>query len=114
LGIHQGIIKQPVAVTVDASNWNDYKSGVMSNCSQSLNHAALLVGVINQVWKIKNQWAFRGAKMVSSVLLQVTLVESAFVLASFHIADSCQFKSSLIIYRLIFTFLNLRIQSKDP
>jgi cathepsin L len=56
LGIQQGIIKQPVAVTVDASNWNDYKSGVMSNCGQSLNHAALLVGVINQVWKIKNQW----------------------------------------------------------
>jgi C1A family cysteine protease len=55
-GLYDGIAKQPVAITVDAQNWNDYKSGVFSNCGQRLNHAALLVGVINGVWKIKNEW----------------------------------------------------------
>lgn len=53
-GLQTGISKQPIAITVDAENWNDYKSGVFDKCGQRLNHAALLVGVINGVWKIKN------------------------------------------------------------
>lgn len=50
------ITHQPVSVTVDASNWAMYKSGVFSNCSNRLNHAGLLVGLLNGVWKIKNSW----------------------------------------------------------
>jgi C1A family cysteine protease len=43
-------------VTVDATNWSPYKSGVFSNCGASINHAVLLVGVAGGAWKIKNSW----------------------------------------------------------
>jgi len=51
----------PVAVAVDASNWSSYKSGVFSNCGQSLNHGVLLVGFnnIDQSWIVKNSWGTR-------------------------------------------------------
>lgn len=50
------ITSSPLSVTVDASNWSSYKSGVLANCGTSINHAVLLVGVINGAWKIKNSW----------------------------------------------------------
>ena len=55
-GLASGIQSQPISVTVDASNWSSYRSGVFSNCGKSINHAVLLVGVISNNWKIKNSW----------------------------------------------------------
>jgi hypothetical protein len=55
-GLTSGIAAHPLAVTVDATNWSPYKSGVFSNCQASINHAVLLVGVVGGSWKIKNSW----------------------------------------------------------
>jgi len=56
-GLQSGINSSPISVTVDATNWSPYKSGVFSNCGASINHAVLLVGVDgSNVWKIKNSW----------------------------------------------------------
>lgn len=52
----QGIQDRPISVAVDASNWVNYKSGLFSNCGTNINYAALLVGVIGGVWKVKNSW----------------------------------------------------------
>jgi len=52
----EAIMKQPVSVTVDATNWATYRSGIFSNCSTRLNHAGVLVGLINGAWKVKNSW----------------------------------------------------------
>ena len=43
-------------MTVDATNWSSYKSGVFTNCATKINHAVLLVGVVGGNWKIKNSW----------------------------------------------------------
>jgi len=43
-------------VTVDASKWSSYRSGVFNTCGTSINHAVLLVGVVGGSWKIKNSW----------------------------------------------------------
>ncbi|CAD8101374.1 unnamed protein product [Paramecium sonneborni] len=46
-----------VTVSVDASSWQFYKSGILTQCGTSLNHGALLVGVTNDgVWTLKNTW----------------------------------------------------------
>lgn len=50
------IAVQPIAVAVDATNWSKYSSGVFSNCSTTINHAVLLVGIVSSNWKIKNSW----------------------------------------------------------
>lgn len=50
------LASQPVSVTVDATNWAIYRSGVFSNCGKNLNHAVLLVGITNGVWRAKNSW----------------------------------------------------------
>ena len=55
-GLQSSINNSPVSVTVDASKWSSYRSGVFSNCGTSINHAVLLVGVISGNWKIKNSW----------------------------------------------------------
>ena len=55
-GLQNGISSTPISVTVDATNWSGYKSGVFSNCKTSINHAVLLVGFVNGAYKIKNSW----------------------------------------------------------
>ena len=55
-GLTSGINGSPVSVTVDATNWSSYRSGVFTNCNASINHAVLLVGVVGGNWKIKNSW----------------------------------------------------------
>lgn len=48
---------QPTGVSVDASNWSHYKSGVFNNCGTSTNHAVLAVGWDSEGnWIIKNSW----------------------------------------------------------
>lgn len=56
-GLTSGINSGPISVTVDATNWSPYRSGVFNNCAVSINHAVLLVGVVGGNWKIKNSWA---------------------------------------------------------
>jgi C1A family cysteine protease len=56
-GMMSAITGRPLSITVDATNWSPYKSGVFSNCGASINHAVLLVGTdATGVWKVKNSW----------------------------------------------------------
>jgi len=55
-GLQNAIQGKPVSVTVDASVWSKYSSGVLTSCGTSINHAVLLVGIVGGNWKIKNSW----------------------------------------------------------
>jgi cathepsin L len=51
----------PVAVSVAASEWSDYESGVFDGCSTSgagtdIDHAVMLVGYDSESWIIRNSW----------------------------------------------------------
>eukprot|EP00660_Eupelagonema_oceanica_P013808 gene13808-6747_t len=48
----------PVAIGVDASAWQSYRSGILSNCGgRSLDHGVTIVGYESgSYWKIKNSW----------------------------------------------------------
>jgi C1A family cysteine protease len=48
---------RPVGVSVDATNWSPYKSGIFNNCKANLDHDVLLVGATDSYWKIKNSWS---------------------------------------------------------
>ena len=55
----------PIAITVDASSWSNYESGVFNGCNQThpeLDHAVVLVGYGNDInlgdyWLIRNSWS---------------------------------------------------------
>lgn len=55
-GLGKLIAQRPISVAVDVSNWASYKSGVFSDCSTKMNAMALLVGVVEGNWKVKNSW----------------------------------------------------------
>jgi C1A family cysteine protease len=50
----------PLSICVDASSWNSYKSGVLTNCGHSLDHCVQLVGMdldaSTPYWKVRNSW----------------------------------------------------------
>lgn len=50
-----------ISIGVDATTWNTYQGGIMSNCGKgtSINHAVQLVGVDTEsgYWKIRNSWS---------------------------------------------------------
>eukprot|EP00420_Gonyaulax_spinifera_P036775 CAMPEP_0197884472 /NCGR_PEP_ID=MMETSP1439-20131203/10911_1 /TAXON_ID=66791 /ORGANISM="Gonyaulax spinifera, Strain CCMP409" /LENGTH=147 /DNA_ID=CAMNT_0043504205 /DNA_START=29 /DNA_END=470 /DNA_ORIENTATION=+ len=56
--------KGPVVISVDASPWGEYKSGIFTDCSinATVNHAVLLVGYGRDekynldYWLIRNSW----------------------------------------------------------
>lgn len=50
------LVSRPLAVAVDASNWDPYQSGVFNNCGSSVNHGVLVVGVKSGFWLIKNSF----------------------------------------------------------
>jgi hypothetical protein len=50
------LMKQPIAVTVDATNWAPYKAGIFSNCKSSLNHIVLLTAMADEYWRCRNSW----------------------------------------------------------
>jgi cathepsin L len=55
----KAIVIGPVAVSVDASAWSKYETGVFNGCNQSnpdINHLVLLVGYDDQAWIIRNSW----------------------------------------------------------
>lgn len=56
-GLAAAIALRPVGVSVDATNWSHYSSGIFSNCKTSLDHDVLLVGLSSSSWKIKNSWS---------------------------------------------------------
>jgi C1A family cysteine protease len=43
-------------VCVDASNWSQYRGGILSTCGTSTNHAVTAFGYDNGFWLIKNSW----------------------------------------------------------
>lgn len=52
----------PISIAVDATSWQTYTSGIMTNCqSDQLDHGVLLVGMgtsgSQQYWIIKNSWS---------------------------------------------------------
>jgi len=52
----------PISIAVDASSWQTYTGGIMSNCqSNQLDHGVLIVGLgvsgSEQYWIVKNSWA---------------------------------------------------------
>ena len=52
MAMHDNVI----GVSVDASNWSRYSSGVFTNCLDHLNHDVILVGLIEGNWMVKNSW----------------------------------------------------------
>ena len=47
----------PISIAVDATSFQSYTGGIMSNCiSQQLDHGVLAVGVTDSYWIIKNSW----------------------------------------------------------
>ncbi|CAD8080593.1 unnamed protein product [Paramecium primaurelia] len=53
----KALTNSTVTVAVDASSWQFYKSGILTQCGTSLNHGALLIGITNDgVWTLKNTW----------------------------------------------------------
>lgn len=51
------LLKQPISVAVDASNWQFYSDGVFNDCKDNLDHGVLLVGSNENYWTIKNSWS---------------------------------------------------------
>jgi len=56
----------PIAVSVDASNWHSYSSGIFNGCNQSspdINHAVVLIGYGTDYisgqdyWLVRNSWS---------------------------------------------------------
>jgi cathepsin L len=56
-GIASCLNTRPVAIGLDASNFQFYGGGTFSNCAcGQMNHGVLAVGIVNGNWKIKNSW----------------------------------------------------------
>eukprot|EP00919_Chromeraceae_sp_WS-2016_P066595 GHVR01157542.1.p1 GENE.GHVR01157542.1~~GHVR01157542.1.p1 ORF type:complete len:132 (+),score=5.59 GHVR01157542.1:1160-1555(+) len=47
---------RPISVAVDGNNFQNYRSGVFSNCGTNLSLAVLLVGMTDSYWNLKNSW----------------------------------------------------------
>lgn len=56
-GIINALASRPIGVSVDATNWSHYTSGIFNNCGRNLNHDVFMVGVTVQYWRIKNSWS---------------------------------------------------------
>jgi C1A family cysteine protease len=50
------LASRPLGVSVDATNWSYYASGIFNNCRNFLNHDVFLVGASDSFWIIKNSW----------------------------------------------------------
>jgi len=55
--VQNAVANQPISVSVDATNWQQYTGGIWNNCSTSLNHGVLVVGYdTDGNWIVKNSW----------------------------------------------------------
>lgn len=54
-----GLMKGPVSVGVDASNFYSYKSGIITKCGNTPNSGSTVVGVTDTYWLLKESF---GAK----------------------------------------------------
>ena len=54
--IYSAVALRPLGVTVDATKWKTYASGVFSGCDKGINHDVQLVGLSTSYYKIKNSW----------------------------------------------------------
>jgi C1A family cysteine protease len=52
--LKEAVARQPVAVMVDARNWEHYKQGIFSDCGSDLDHFVLVVGYTSEYWIVKN------------------------------------------------------------
>jgi cysteine peptidase B len=48
--------KGPVSICVDASSWSSYRSGILSTCGTSVDHAVQAVGYTADYWIVRNSW----------------------------------------------------------
>jgi len=51
----------PVSVCVDASTWQNYQGGVLTSCSDQIDHCVQLTGYYNwgqgnAYWNVRNSW----------------------------------------------------------
>jgi len=51
-----GLMKGPVSVAVDATNFYSYKSGILKNCGNSPNSGSLVVAVTDTYWLLKESF----------------------------------------------------------
>jgi cathepsin L len=49
----------PLTVAVNTTNWQFYRSGVLENCGNEVNHDIFLVGFSEAAWRLKNSWGVR-------------------------------------------------------
>jgi len=55
--LQAAIAVTPISVCVDASTWQNYKSGIFSNCGTSLDHCVLATGYVQgSYWNVQNSW----------------------------------------------------------
>ena len=50
------LISRPISVVVDGNNFQFYNSGIFYNCGTNLSLGALLVGMNDYSWNVKNSW----------------------------------------------------------
>jgi C1A family cysteine protease len=60
-GLYSQLSKGPVSVCVDASTWQYYNGGVLTTCSNSVDHCVQLTGYANYgtssaYWIVRNSW----------------------------------------------------------
>jgi C1A family cysteine protease len=62
-GLQDALSHSPVSVGVDASNWNSYQGGVMTDCGTNLDHAVVATGFVSKsksndgpYYIVRNSW----------------------------------------------------------
>jgi len=57
-GLKTAVTQQPVSIAVDARHWQNYRSGIFTGCTGTieLDHGVLAVGYSDSYWKVKNSW----------------------------------------------------------
>jgi C1A family cysteine protease len=52
----------PIAVCLDATNWNTYTGGVLTTCGKEINHCVQAVGIDTKTdggfWNVRNSWGY--------------------------------------------------------
>lgn len=55
--LNKNMTAGPVVTIVDATSWQFYKSGILTNCPlKTLNHCVLVVASTDTYWQLKNTW----------------------------------------------------------